>query len=96
MLDGRGRMMLVGMDAAAHCGCRILHEVAAGTVVLRIHAGMIPERPSRDEPVQFMLTLADVDVLRDYLLKVRGEMADSDDAAGRVVQLHRKKETQHG
>jgi hypothetical protein len=85
-------MMLVGQDTARHCGCRIIHEVAVDAVVLRIHAGVLPERPSADEPVQFMLTGPDLDVLIDSLRDIRRQIDASADAAGRVVQLHRQKE----
>ena len=68
-------MMLVGSDAARHCGCRILHEVALDAAVLRIHAGAMPERPSRDEPVQFMLTRPDLDELIEHLKCIRDQLA---------------------
>jgi hypothetical protein len=67
-------MMLVGTETSRHCGCRILHELAMGAVVLRIHAGAIADRPTRDEPVQFMLTAPDVDVLIEHLTTIRGQL----------------------
>jgi hypothetical protein len=53
-------MFIVGVDTGANMGCRILHEVALDAVNLRIHAGCIPDRDSRDEPVQFMLNRPDL------------------------------------
>jgi hypothetical protein len=73
-------MMLIGVSTARHCGCRILHEVSMGTVMLRIHAGAIQERPSRDEPVQFMLTGPDVDVLIDHLNEIRRQLSEQSGA----------------
>jgi hypothetical protein len=85
-------MFIAGQATSRHCGCRILHEVAIDTVVLRIHAGTMPGDPARDEPVQFMLTVPDVDTLIEFLGGVREEMAAGDVAAGKVIQLHRRKE----
>jgi hypothetical protein len=84
-------MMLFGQDTARHCGCRIIHEVSVNTVVLRIHAGLIPERPSRDAPVQFMLTVPDVDKLVEWLGEVRKEMVAGDAAADKIIQLHQRR-----
>jgi hypothetical protein len=83
--------MLFGQDTARHCGCRIIHEVSVDTVVLRIHAGLIPERPSKDKPVQFMLTVPDVDNLIEWLREVRKEMVAGDVAADKIIQLHQRR-----
>lgn len=72
-------MMLVGTETSRHCGCRILHEIALDAVVLRIHAGAIARCPGRDEPVQFMLTAPDVDVLIDHLTNIRGQLNQPED-----------------
>lgn len=89
-------MMLVGQDSSRHCGCRILHEVAIDTVVLRIHAGTMLGDAARDEPAQFMLTGPDLDQLIGFLGEIRREVADSAAAANKIVQLHREKEDVHG
>jgi len=89
-------MFVVGIDTASHCGCRIIYDVSVDTVVLRIHAGCIPDRASRDEPVHFMLTVPDLDLLTKFLGEVRAEMIAGAEAAGKIIQLHRQREPANG
>ena len=89
-------MFLVGMETARYVGCRILHEVAVDTVNLKIYGGFIPERPARDEPVQFMLNRPDLVRLIAHLEGIRDEIDASDAAAGKVIQLHRERNPAHG
>jgi hypothetical protein len=77
-------MFLVGVETTKHCGCRIIHDVSLDTVVLRIHAGVLGDRPARDEPVQFMLTAADVDTLIGHLKTIRAELAASQESCNAI------------
>jgi hypothetical protein len=88
-------MFLVGLDTGQHCGCRILHDVSLGTVTMQIRAGRVPADVGRDDPATFMLTGPDVDALIDFLAGVRRQIADSEAEAGKIIQLHREKESEH-
>jgi uncharacterized protein (UPF0335 family) len=68
-------MFIVGVETGRQYGCLVLHEVALDAVNLRIHAGCIRDRDSRDEPVQFMLNRPDLDDLIDHLEGDRVEAA---------------------
>lgn len=63
----------VGHDSRTR-GCRIAHEIAFGSVGLRIHAGVGMPSRVRDEPVQFLMTPPDLDQLIDHLTTIREEL----------------------